>query len=916
MLKRNIFMGVVVLLFLLSFISAFTESKFDFTPSPSGPGSNITNFTQLYDTPSSYVGAGGNCVIVNVGETGLEFTPCSSDSGITEAEFQSIWNSNATPYIANWYNHTLAVEGLYGKWFYNQTTPAITYLNSTYGKFWYNMTDGNDGISSTLANSTYARLGANNVYSLGFNNTLRGALVAGTSGGDNFPLIKIDQQDDTIGSVARIYFLDYGDEDTTEYIEFNSTSQRFKTSQIFCDSSGKCISELVPSSTLNTTYGRLGLANTWTQANSFRGNIIVGDQVATAYDMTFYNDGGGQSLKIYGNSGNISSTGRICDSVGCISSGSGSSAWQSGAGKIYNDTAGVRVGIGTNEPKAGLEVAGATANITIYNNQFTDGSPFLRFDEVPTGLESRYTTFEVGYDGGQQDAVIRSILGDLNLTAQNNILLSSKVGIGTTSPTADLSIVNPVSAGITLNSSATNPYASLTFANASANAWLIHYATGTTSDLAFYSFSQAKNILYLNNAGNVGIGTDFPLSNNKLQVEAGSTNGVLVNGSSANIRMFLGNAQASGIAGYYFDAADGDGAGSDYAALYQEDDLDVVLTNFGSSNANILLQPDAGVGKLAIGTDTTPDFTVDIKSTAGLVYLNLDKVSGQNGGFIFQEAEANRWLIDMLDSAGDDLRIYSYGNTAQAVGIDYADGSVVIGTGTPTVATGNGDLAVTGNLELDTADTASNDVGVCRDATTGELTVDGGSLDCSGGESPFVYSRLKNGNWYYEAEILAHLNSESMRSTQRFPMKNIDTTQITIRELKPETAKIFSLKIVYTYEENGEIKTSVNTLINKETTMDFEDVLTYNLTPPNNILSADIVVNGYYTTYPNADDYERYVIKRIDKDFNEKMISRNQYLAEREAKSLPQNNNDELPKPAEDTRVQSPLIENMGDNLI
>jgi len=39
---------------------------------------NITNFLHLTDTPGSFSGEGGNCVIVNVGETALEFGACGA----------------------------------------------------------------------------------------------------------------------------------------------------------------------------------------------------------------------------------------------------------------------------------------------------------------------------------------------------------------------------------------------------------------------------------------------------------------------------------------------------------------------------------------------------------------------------------------------------------------------------------------------------------------------------------------------------------------------------------------------------------------------------------------------------------------------------------------------------------------------
>lgn len=51
----------------------------------------------------------------------------------------------------------------YHIWAYNQTTPAIVYLNSTYGKWWYNMSDGS-GTGSSF-NATYAIWAYNQTYS-------------------------------------------------------------------------------------------------------------------------------------------------------------------------------------------------------------------------------------------------------------------------------------------------------------------------------------------------------------------------------------------------------------------------------------------------------------------------------------------------------------------------------------------------------------------------------------------------------------------------------------------------------------------------------------------------------------------------------------------------------------------------------
>lgn len=49
--------------------------------SSAGASSNVTNFTDLLDTPNAYTGDGGDCVAVNAGETGLEFINCATGGG-------------------------------------------------------------------------------------------------------------------------------------------------------------------------------------------------------------------------------------------------------------------------------------------------------------------------------------------------------------------------------------------------------------------------------------------------------------------------------------------------------------------------------------------------------------------------------------------------------------------------------------------------------------------------------------------------------------------------------------------------------------------------------------------------------------------------------------------------------------------
>ena len=80
-----VLMMLLTIVVFLPFSSAIVKIKVDPLTS---------TFLNLFDTPSSYSGEGGNCVVVNVGEDGLEFGSCgggggggSGDSGVVMGSF-------------------------------------------------------------------------------------------------------------------------------------------------------------------------------------------------------------------------------------------------------------------------------------------------------------------------------------------------------------------------------------------------------------------------------------------------------------------------------------------------------------------------------------------------------------------------------------------------------------------------------------------------------------------------------------------------------------------------------------------------------------------------------------------------------------------------------------------------------------
>jgi len=200
-MKTHKIILILIIILNLNIISGFNfEGRAGTIETTTG---NLTRFTELIDTPSSYTGEGGSCAKVNVGENALEFSACGS---ITESDpvwtgnysiftglidnssylstFNQTYNDYSLNVSTNWtlrtynlwntdwlstYNKTYdnyalnvstnwteRTQGIYGGWWYNQTQAifAEPLLNETIDA----RSVGNLSFNETYADTLYSNV--------------------------------------------------------------------------------------------------------------------------------------------------------------------------------------------------------------------------------------------------------------------------------------------------------------------------------------------------------------------------------------------------------------------------------------------------------------------------------------------------------------------------------------------------------------------------------------------------------------------------------------------------------------------------------------------------------------------------------------------------------------------------------------
>ena len=412
------------------------------------------------------------------------------------------------------------------------------------------------------------------------------------------------------------------------------------------------------------------------------------------------------------------------------------------------------VGVGTTNPNAKLEVAGAPTTVRAStrpvlvvtdNTTAATSAPLVGINFNTRYFGSNLTDLAF-IGGGKENTTDNNYAGYLvfntrthgssDIAERLRITSTGNIGIGTTTPSSKLhvhggAIYNTNAGGVagiyldSDNGDISGDYSSIVTSGAGENL-LINRTGGAGID-----FRTSSNIrMSILGNGNVGIGTTTPDA--KLSVNSGGSSGAIdssilatftradTTGRTAAISVMGGNA---GFAGLYLGDSD---SGLDGGVIYDNTNRRLGLRSAGTSNqlvidssGNVGIGTTSPSGKLAIeysGSSATSDHGVIVTNTSGNTgallsllrddtTIGLDNVIGRIG---FGQNDSSTggsgqkaFIQALSDSAGGDSTALSFatsdatfsGSATERLRIT-SSGNVGIGTTTPNqklVVAGSGD---------------------------------------------------------------------------------------------------------------------------------------------------------------------------------------------------------------------------------
>jgi hypothetical protein len=395
---------------------------------------------------------------------------------------------------------------------------------------------------------------------------------------------------------------------------------------------------------VDSTNDRVGIN---TSSPSYRLDVRTGSFNSAVAQFTGANDGRGLLISTF-------SRGSNDDSIDYdVPYSGGAQTWSiAGAEKMRLDQNG-NVGIGTSSPSRNLHVQSTSSNPVIAITSSTTGSVYLGLGDTDSSL--------VAYI--RQD----NASGNMTLQAETNMLFttnsaermridsSGNVGIGTSSPSAPLSVTYAGGAvGAQITGNASYAQMQLSAAGANTNAYFTFGANGTGKGIIQ---RNATDVITIDSSGNVGIGTNSP-------------QGVLDLGAASSGRS-LTFSKYNNIFG-----------------SYSEGSLNLTSNYYGDTTANAYkTSTTATFGAAGIEISGTGD------SSSGLIQFFVDAAASKTADAAFVPSE--RMRIDASGNVGIGTSSPStaYKNALQVHGAD-GGGNIRITNDTTGTGTGNGFEAV------------------------------------------------------------------------------------------------------------------------------------------------------------------------------------------------------------------------------
>jgi hypothetical protein len=394
-----------------------------------------------------------------------------------------------------------------------------------------------------------------------------------------------------------------------------------------------------------------------------------------------------------------------------------------GISKFLVTSAG-NVGIGTSSPLEGITFGSsnsiiARSSATDFNSGYCSR---ILFNQGGTGYGYLgFYTYEGGSGGGERVRISES----------------GNVGIGTTSATSKLTILQSSGADSVLLELQSNNDPGIRFGRSTYGS-LIRHVSATTDYIAFNcngsskpSVSATAQVVF-NENGNVGIGTDSPTS--KLHV-VGNAQLYGTNGGNINI-----NTAASGNGDISFD-------GSTFTIVSNSSSASLVLSTNSTERFRIISGGNVGIGT------TSPGAKLDIRQTSAATGLKVF-TNDTSTAYIAQ-------FVGYDNSLGDTTRM-----------VVQAGGNVGIGSTSPAAK-----LDVVGNIQteglLGKAYSASGgatiDTGITADTFT-VLEVVGYANPNSGGSSAYkdpIHIFIYNGAGWNGSALTQYIYSNQLAPLAR-----------------------------------------------------------------------------------------------------------------------------------------------------